>query len=238
MDSRINENKPSAYGAAFHEALASSWSAGYWRGGFRRRIIFFRTRMQECVSKADRWLDAGCGSGVLSRELGRLGASVVAVDGSPAMIKVAKQETDISHGDISFKELTTIEELGEPDESFDGVLCSSVIEYVDYPDRAFKELSRVTKPDGNILVSVPNRYSPIRLTQKALRAIGIRFGKEYYPYLAVSKHDYNSRNICIVLERAGFLVDRVDHFDPLFSGFLGYLHLGSLLLITAHKRND
>jgi len=194
--------------------------------------------MQECVRTADRWLDAGCGSGVLSRELGRLGAEVVAVDGSPKMIQVAKQETEIFHGDIFFKEVSTIEDIDEPDESFDGALCSSVIEYVDCPDSTFEELSRVTKPGGIILVSVPNMYSPTRLAQMALRAIGSQFGKEYYPYLAVSRHSYSTRSIHATLELAGFLIDRIDHFDPLFSGFFAHLRLGSLLLITAHKRNN
>lgn len=237
MVSRSTKSRSLERGAAFHEALADSWSAGYRRGGFQRRILFFRTRMQECVRKADRWLDAGCGSGVLSRELGRLGAEVVAVDGSPQMIKVAKLETDNSHGNIFFKEIAAIEDFGESNEDFDGVLCSSVIEYVDYPDRAFNEIFRIIKPGGIFLVSVPNSYSPIRWVQKVIRAMGSLFGKEYYPYLAVSKRDYSAQRIYKVLECAGFLVDRIDHFDPLFSGFLGHLRLGSLLVITSHKRD-
>ena len=45
---------------------------------------------------------------MLSRELGRLDADVVAVDGSPKMIKAAKLETDTSHGRIFFKETATL----------------------------------------------------------------------------------------------------------------------------------
>ena len=123
-----------ANGIDFHNELADCWSTKYGRGGLRRRNLFFKIRMQECVRRSDRWLDAGSGSGVLSRELGQLGADVVAVDGSLKMIKNAKLETDISHGRIFFKTIATIEDIDEPDASFDGVLCSSVIEYINYPD--------------------------------------------------------------------------------------------------------
>jgi 2-polyprenyl-3-methyl-5-hydroxy-6-metoxy-1,4-benzoquinol methylase len=237
MDSHVTKHSKITNGVAFHDALADCWSVGYGRGGFHRRILFFRTRLQKCVRKASRWLDAGCGSGVLSRELGRLDADVVAVDGSPKMIKAAKLETDISDGRISFKEIATIEDIGEPDGSFDGVLCSSVIEYIDYPNHALNEIFRVIIPGGIFLLSVPNIYSPIRIAQKVIRAIGSQFGKEYYPYLGVSKHDYSARSIYLVLEYAGFVVDRIDYFDPIFSGLLGHLRLGSLLLITAHRRD-
>ena len=151
------------------------------------------------------------------------------------MIQAAKFETDASHGNVVYKDVTTIENLDEPSEVYDGILCSSVIEYVDHPERVFEEFFRVTKAGGVVLFSVPNMYSPLRILQSVIRFVGKGFGKEYYRYLAVSKQSYSARSIRVLVEHKGFAVDRVDQFDPLFHWLPGFPRLGSLLLITAHK---
>lgn len=236
MNTLKPEYKVKAKGAIFHENLSDHWSEGYRKKrGFIRRINCFRSHLQSCVFQNSHWLDAGCGSGVLSRELSYLGANVVGVDGSPKMIAAAKLETGNSHGNIHYKEISTIESISEADSSFDGVLCSSVIEYVDDPVKAFGQINRVIKLHGILLISVPNRHSPIRLAQKILKSMAQIFDINLYSYLDFSKNDYSFRGVYQVMQSSGFIVDKIDNFDPLFLGILGKFRLGSIFVITAHK---
>src|SRR5207302_5626954 len=60
-------------GARFHEEIAAAWTAGYARGGFARRLHFFQPILARHVRPGDSWVDLGCGSGVLTKELLALG---------------------------------------------------------------------------------------------------------------------------------------------------------------------
>ena len=57
-----------------------------------------------------------------------------------------------------FRQIKDICETGLPDATFDGVVCSSVLEYVSDPRAALVELWRLLKPNGLLLVSVPNAH--------------------------------------------------------------------------------
>jgi 2-polyprenyl-6-hydroxyphenyl methylase/3-demethylubiquinone-9 3-methyltransferase len=219
----------------FHETLAKKWSAGYNSGGFHLRKRFFRALLETVVQTNSRWLDAGCGSGVLTRELSSLGAIGLAVDASPAMIEVANKEGFQDSQRFSYKLVTTIEKLDLPNASFDGVLCSSVIEYVNEPEKALSEFFRIIKPGGVLLVSAPNRLSPIRLSQKFIRTILNISGKNCFSYLAVSKNDFRASQFRKLMESFGFIVGRIDIFDPLLPHSLSIFSLGSLFTITAFK---
>lgn len=234
MDEKI---KILAEGARFHESLASNWSACYESGGFRRRITFFESLLKKFAQPDDLWLDAGCGSGRLSRLIGLLGAHVFAVDGSPRMIENAKKESiDLCEsGRITYKLVGTIEILDFESCSFDKILCSSVIEYVENPEKAIGELFRVIRPDGILIVSVPNRLSLIRLAQQLIRNVSQIFGKNYYQYLSVSKNVYCLVDIRRLLEKIGFVVEMVEYFDPILPAFFSRLSLGSLFIIIARR---
>jgi len=222
-------------GVRFHEPLANNWSASYETGGFRRRIVFFESLLKKYVRAGDIWLDAGCGSGRLSRVIRLLGAQVVAVDGSPRMIETAKNESIGLDDNMTYTHMDTIEVLDFQSDSFDSALCSSVIEYVEQPEKAIYELFRVIRPSGILLISVPNRFSPIRLAQKLARKVCKVFGKDVFQYISVSKHAYSSDEIRRLLQKIGFVVDRVEFFDPILPDFMYSCSLGSLFVITAHK---
>jgi 2-polyprenyl-6-hydroxyphenyl methylase/3-demethylubiquinone-9 3-methyltransferase len=225
-----------AQGAEFHESLARGWSAGYESGGFKRRIAVFESLLQTLVQPGELWLDAGCGSGRLARIVARLGARVVAVDGSPSMIECAQRESQALDDNISYQQVATIEALEFPDSHFDKLLCSSVLEYLEKPEQALAEFSRLLRPGGVLLVSVPNRYSPIRLAQLLIRNSLKWFGKNFYPYLAVSKNSYSQAAINQLLDKTGFSVQAINYFDPLLPATISRFFLGSLIILTCQRK--
>jgi ubiquinone/menaquinone biosynthesis C-methylase UbiE len=232
---QIDKSTTMSDGALFHDNLAEGWSAAYESGGFRRRIEFFNSHLKELVKPGDWWLDAGCGSGILARELSLLGARVIAVDGSPKMIECAHRETGERSGSITYKHAWTIETLEDPAGRYNGVLCSSVVEYLENPEKTLSEFFRVLQPGGYLVISVPNRWSLVRLIQKILRLIANCFQKDYFPYLKVSRNEFSSLKIAANLSKFGFFVDRIDNFEPVLSPFIGKLSLGALWVVIARK---
>lgn len=223
-------------GAAFHERLATHWNCGYSQGGFQRRLIFIKKHIVELVQEGHRWLDAGCGSGVLTRELAVCGAVGDAVDASPAMIEAALSEYGSLKGRFRFRCIATVELLDAPDEAYDGVFCSSVIEYIEHPESALREFARVIRPGGVLFISVANSWSAIRLVQRLLRWLLGWFGRDRYSYLSVSKVSYTRQQILMLLRSAGFTIERIDTFDPVLSlWWLPDLLPSSLFFVTARR---
>jgi 2-polyprenyl-3-methyl-5-hydroxy-6-metoxy-1,4-benzoquinol methylase len=98
-------------------------------------------------------LDAGCGEGFYSLWLSEKGAKVLGIDGSDEMIKIAKKNASIRDLDAKFL-IGDISDLGIEDGVFDLVLSTLVLMELKEADKTISELVRVTKNEGNILISV------------------------------------------------------------------------------------
>lgn len=220
----------------YHEGLAAGWNAGYARGGFRRRIGFIDTRLDALVASGARWLDVGCGAGLITMRLAERGAVALGIDGSPAMIRAAGEMAGPKavHG-IEFRVVPTVEKLDFRDASFDGLLCSSVLEYLDQPDVALDEMHRVLKPGGHLLISVANRFSLVRGVQHAVRVAAGAVGKNAFSYLEVSRVTFSRKRIGQALRDRGFLVTAIEGFDPLVPAYLRGCVPASMLFVTAAK---
>lgn len=98
-----------------------------------------------------RVLDAGCGHGPLFRELRTRGAVVSGFDLSPAMVELARQrlgdDADVRVGDLAAP-------LPYADHEFDLVVVSLALHYVEDWGPTLKELRRVLRPGGRLIVSV------------------------------------------------------------------------------------
>jgi ubiquinone/menaquinone biosynthesis C-methylase UbiE len=224
-----------APGARFHEAIARSWSAGYRRGNFKRRLAVFAAILDRRVQRGDEWLDLGCGSGVLTAELAQRGAEVVALDGAPSMLQAARQAAFPDGAQVQFRlgDATALSWCATP--RFDGVLCSSVIEYVRDGEALLTEASRVLKDGGTLVISVPPRGSVLRSAQRIARRALRRFGKDAYAYLDVSVFEVEPRALPAMFERAGLRLERVTPFDALLPRPLLSVFRPSLLICEARK---
>jgi SAM-dependent methyltransferase len=97
-----------------------------------------------------RVLDAGCGPGLYAEALLQSGAQVVAFDASEAMVSLARERVG---GRAEVSRAVLGEPLPFPDSKFDLVVCALTIHYVDDRTAAFRELCRVLRPAGRIVVS-------------------------------------------------------------------------------------
>ena len=103
-----------------------------------------------------RILDIGCGGGLLSEPMARLGAKVVGADPAPRNIPVARLHAEQSGLVIDYR-LTTAEELAAAAEQFDVVLNMEVVEHVPDPQTFLTACQTLLKPGGLMICSTLNR---------------------------------------------------------------------------------
>ena len=103
-----------------------------------------------------RILDIGCGGGLLSEPMARLGAAVVGADPATRNIPVAQLHAEQSGLTIDYR-LTTAEELAAAGERFNVVLNMEVVEHVPDPQSFLTACQTLLKPGGLMICSTLNR---------------------------------------------------------------------------------
>ena len=103
-----------------------------------------------------RILDIGCGGGLLSEPMARLGADVIGADPATRNIPVAKLHAEQSGLTIDYR-LTTAEELAAAGERFDVVLNMEVVEHVPDPQSFLTACQTLLKTGGLMICSTLNR---------------------------------------------------------------------------------
>ena len=96
-------------------------------------------------------LDAGCGEGYLSRKLAEEGAAVTGIDSSAELIKAARAHELAGMLPASF-DVGTVDSLPYDAGSFDLVLCNHLVNDLQDPDQALKELARVLRDHGRVVI--------------------------------------------------------------------------------------
>jgi SAM-dependent methyltransferase len=103
-----------------------------------------------------RILDAGCGSGPLFAALRDRGATVTGIDSSAGMVELARRrlgaEADLRVADLA-------DPLLFPDGTFDDVIASLVLHYLEDWGPTLAELRRVLTPGGRLIVSVEHPFA-------------------------------------------------------------------------------
>jgi 2-polyprenyl-6-hydroxyphenyl methylase / 3-demethylubiquinone-9 3-methyltransferase len=103
-----------------------------------------------------RILDIGCGGGLLSEPMARLGAAVVGADAAPRNIPVAQLHAEQSGLVIDYR-VTTAEDMAAAGEQFDVILNMEVVEHVADPQAYLTACQQLLKPGGLMICSTLNR---------------------------------------------------------------------------------
>lgn len=103
-------------------------------------------------------LDVGCGDGVLVLDLAARGAQATGVDASAQMIAAAQMRAQRIGRNASF-ELAKAEALPFAPHTFDVVVAVTVLCFIDDAAGAVREMTRVLKPGGRLIVGELGRYS-------------------------------------------------------------------------------
>ena len=106
-------------------------------------------------------LDIGCGGGILSERLSRLGAKVTGIDASESSINVAKQHSIKSRLEINYRCITTTDLLKNEKEKFlnkfDIVIASEVIEHVNERKVFLSDISKLCRSGGLVVFTTINK---------------------------------------------------------------------------------
>ncbi|PPT42429.1 MULTISPECIES: bifunctional 2-polyprenyl-6-hydroxyphenol methylase/3-demethylubiquinol 3-O-methyltransferase UbiG [Xanthomonas] len=104
-----------------------------------------------------RVLDVGCGGGLLSESMARLGAQVTAIDLAPELVKVARLHSLESGAQVDYR-VQSVEDLAaEQPGSFDAVTCMEMLEHVPDPTAIIRACASLLKPGGKLFLSTLNR---------------------------------------------------------------------------------
>lgn len=103
-----------------------------------------------------RILNAGSGAGSLTLRLADLGLRTTSIDASPELCERTRALLDAHHpGARHLVRVGDVARLGLSDGSFDGVVAAEVLEHVDDDRAALREIHRVLRPGGALVVTVP-----------------------------------------------------------------------------------
>jgi len=156
------------------------------------RANFFSTRIRDLalgvaeIQKGCQAVDLGAGTGFITEALVGAGAHVIAVDQSEKMLEELNQKFE-STGSVEPR-LADAEQLPVSDQSIDRVFANMYLHHVEYPGLAIKEMKRILKPGGRLVI--------------------IDLEKHDYEFLKIEHHDrwsgFYRSDIRHWLEMAGF----------------------------------
>ncbi len=144
---------------------------------------FSRDPYEEAPLKGLRILDIGCGGGLLSEPITRLGADVVGADAAEKNIKTARIHAEKMDLKIDYRHITA-EELAEAGEKFDVILNMEVIEHVADISSFLTACHQLLKDDGCMTLSTINR----NIKSWAMAIAGAEYILRWLP---VGTHDWN-----------------------------------------------
>tara|TARA_B100000963_G_scaffold217433_1_gene189608 strand:- start:12082 stop:12810 length:729 start_codon:yes stop_codon:yes gene_type:complete len=118
-------------------------------------INTFKLKNQDKPLKNLKILDIGCGGGLLSEPMCRLGANVTGIDASKKNIQVAKLHA--KKNNLNIKYLSTSPESFKTDTKFDVILNMEIIEHVDDVDFFLESCAKLLKNNGIMFVATLNK---------------------------------------------------------------------------------
>ncbi|MEM9837596.1 MAG: bifunctional 2-polyprenyl-6-hydroxyphenol methylase/3-demethylubiquinol 3-O-methyltransferase UbiG [Pseudomonadota bacterium] len=118
---------------------------------------FERDRFAREPLKGVRLLDIGCGGGLVSEPMARLGAEVVGIDAAAGNVKTATVHAEQSGLTIDYRNTSAEDLLASGEPQFDAVLTLEIVEHVADVELFLKTASELVKPGGVLILATLNR---------------------------------------------------------------------------------
>ena len=128
-------------------------------------------------------LDVGCGGGILSESMARLGANVTGIDLAEKVLKVARLHSYDSELTINYECVAVEDMAARVPASFDVVTCMEMLEHVPDPFSVVRACATLVKPGGQVFFSTLNR----NLKSYLLAIVGAEYILRLLPK---GTHDY------------------------------------------------
>ncbi|MCK3655869.1 bifunctional 3-demethylubiquinol 3-O-methyltransferase/2-polyprenyl-6-hydroxyphenol methylase [Pasteurellaceae bacterium Macca] len=142
------------------EKMAKSW----WdpQGDFKPLHLLNPLRLNYIDEKSGglfgkRVLDVGCGGGILSESMAKLGAKVTGLDMTSQPLEIAKQHAEQNGLTIDYQQSTIEDFLATHPEKFDVITCMEMLEHVPSPLSIIQSCQALLKPNGVLFFSTINR---------------------------------------------------------------------------------
>jgi 2-polyprenyl-6-hydroxyphenyl methylase/3-demethylubiquinone-9 3-methyltransferase len=180
------------------------------RLGFVREQALYRFQRDPTARRPFeglRLLDIGCGGGLLSEPMSRLGFQVTGVDASERNIGTASAHAAEVGAQVDYRCSTAEDLLAAGEGPFDVILNMEVIEHVADPAAFLQTCARLLAPGGLMIVATLNRT----LKAMALAKIGAEYVLRWLP---IGTHDWNK--FLKPDELRGFLADEAVEVDGPF----------------------
>lgn len=165
-----------------------------------------------------RVIDIGSGPGILTRDLLARGYSPWEVDVSLAMLQESRRRLR-EHGAaarVRFVE-GRLPDLPFADRSFDGAACVGLFAYLEDPAGSLREIRRLLKPGGVLVIQVSNALCPTArlhtLLRRGYRRLGEALGGRSYPHLRIPLASFRFAALRRLLAQERFHVDAWGHYD-------------------------
>jgi len=226
---------PAPDAVSFHDLQSREWETKYKRNAFASRHRLFTSQLSGLVKPGQTWADIGCGTGVLSRWLAQHGAHVHALDAAAGMVEQTRrlsaefsEQIDVRQGQA--------DALPFPDQSCDGIVCSSVVEYVSDPELTLREVHRVLRSDGVFACSVPNRRSLFRKTLHVAHRITRWFGHPWPEWITYSRHEFSFGEAKELFESCGLAIASSAYFGgPMPAALQSSPYFGPTILLLCKR---
>ncbi len=168
-------------------------------------IKTFKLVRKETPLKNIKILDIGCGGGLLSEPMSRLGATVTAIDASEKNINVAKLHAKKNNLKINY--IHTSPEKLKNENKFDVILNMEIVEHVEDIKFFLKSCSKLLKKNGIMFVATINKT----LKSYAFAIIGAEYILRWLP---IGTHDWEKfvkpDNLIEILKNNKIKLDKLD----------------------------